>query len=45
MPTAFQCIMLATLPYDGVGQDEVVKIGFREAERIIDWVETRTAAA
>ncbi|ACT94093.1 hypothetical protein Dfer_2878 [Dyadobacter fermentans DSM 18053] len=33
------------MAYDGVGQEEVVKIGFRQAERIIDWVETRTAAA
>jgi len=33
------------MAYDGVGHDDVVKIGFREAERIIDWVETRTAAA
>lgn len=33
------------MAYDGAGNAEVVKIGFREAERIIDWVETRTAAA
>ncbi|MBO9612377.1 MAG: DUF5618 family protein [Dyadobacter sp.] len=33
------------MAYDGVGQDEIVKIGFREAERIIAWVETRTEAA
>ncbi len=33
------------MTYDGAGNAEVVKIGFREAERIIDWVETRTAAA
>ena len=33
------------MAYDGAGNAEVVKIGFREAERIIDWVETRTATA
>ncbi|SDE24523.1 hypothetical protein SAMN04487996_104150 [Dyadobacter soli] len=33
------------MAYDGVGHDEVVKIGFREAERIIAWAETRTEAA
>lgn len=33
------------MAYDGVGNADVVKIGFREAERIIDWVETRTATA
>lgn len=33
------------MAYDGAGNAEMVKIGFQEAERIIDWVETRTAAA
>ncbi|PSL26699.1 DUF5618 family protein [Dyadobacter jiangsuensis] len=33
------------MAYDGSGNVEVVKIGFREAERIIDWVEIRTATA
>jgi hypothetical protein len=32
------------MAYDGAGNADMVKIGFREAERIIDWVETRTAA-
>lgn len=33
------------MAYDGVGDAEVVSYGFRSAERIIDWVGTRTAAA
>jgi hypothetical protein len=32
------------MAYDGVGHTDVIKVGFNEAERIIDWVETRTAA-
>lgn len=33
------------MAYDGAGNAEMAKIGFQEAERIIDWVETRTATA
>lgn len=33
------------MAYDGAGNADMVKIGFREAERIIDWVEIRTATA
>lgn len=32
------------MAYDGVGDAEVIKVGFQRAEIIIDWVETRTAA-
>lgn len=32
------------MAYDGVGDAEVVKLGFQRAELIIDWVELRSAA-
>lgn len=32
------------MAYDGVGDAEVIKVGFLRAEIIIDWVEMRTAA-
>ena len=32
------------MAYDGVGHADVIKVGFQQAERIIDWVETRSAA-
>lgn len=31
------------MAYDGVGDNEVIKVGFQRAEIIIDWIETRTA--
>lgn len=42
--TVYQQLHLV-MAYDGAGNAEMVKIGFKEAERIIDWVETRTATA
>ncbi|WP_353717760.1 DUF5618 family protein [Dyadobacter sp. 676] len=42
--TAYQVLHL-DMAYDGAQSADLAKLGFREAERIIDWVETRTAAA
>ncbi|MGN7888951.1 DUF5618 family protein [Dyadobacter sp. 22481] len=42
--TVYQVLHL-TMAYDGFGSAELIKLGMQEAERIIDWIETRTAAA
>lgn len=42
--TAYQVLHL-DMAYDGAQSADLTKLGFREAERIIDWVETRTATA
>ncbi|MNY57615.1 hypothetical protein D3C86_1938460 [compost metagenome] len=41
--TVYELLHL-NMAYDGFGNADVAKIGMQEAERIIDWVETRTAA-
>ncbi len=41
--TAYQVLHL-DMAYDGAGSADLAKLGMQEAERIIDWVETRTAA-
>lgn len=41
--TVYEVLHLV-MAYDGFGDADVVKIGLREAEKLIDWVETRTAA-
>jgi hypothetical protein len=41
--TAYQVLHL-DMAYDGAGSADLAKLGMQEAERLIDWVETRTAA-
>lgn len=41
--TAYQVLHL-DMAYDGAQSADLAKLGIREAERIIDWVEMRTAA-
>jgi hypothetical protein len=41
--TVYELLHLV-MAYDGAGNEDMVKVGMQEAERIIDWVETRTAA-
>lgn len=41
--TVYELLHLV-MAYDGAGNEDMIKIGMQEAERIIDWVETRTAA-
>lgn len=42
--TAYQVLHL-DMAYDGARSADLAKVGMQEAERIIDWVGTRTAAA
>ena len=42
--TVYEVLHLV-MAYDGFGNADVAKIGMQEAEKIINWVETRTAAA
>ena len=41
--TAYQVLHL-DMAYDGAKSADLAKLGMQEAERIMDWVETRTAA-
>jgi hypothetical protein len=41
--TAYQVLHL-DMAYDGAGSADLAKLGMQVAERLIDWVETRTAA-
>lgn len=41
--TVYEVLHLV-MAYDGFGNADLAKIGMQEAERIIDWVQTRTAA-
>jgi hypothetical protein len=42
--TVYELLHL-NMAYDGFGNADVAKIGMQEAEKIINWVEIRTAAA
>lgn len=42
--TVYELLHL-NMAYDGFGNADVAKIGMQEAEKVINWVETRAAAA